>query len=137
MGEAGGESDPKTGMRAVANVLKNRAENNHLSKGKTAVAQALANKQFSMWNSYNSGTLKKQDVYNKYKKHDQMQVAIDIVNSMNSIEDITKGANFYYADYVSPAWSKSTDTTNWVKTVEIGNHIFGNVVPKPKEKKKN
>ena len=137
LGEAGGESDPKTGMRAVANVLKNRAENNHLSKGKTAVAQALANKQFSMWNSYNSGTLKKQDVYNKYKKHDQMQVAIDIVNSMNSIEDITKGANFYYADYVSPAWSKSTDTTNWVKTVEIGNHIFGNVVPKPKEKKKN
>jgi spore germination cell wall hydrolase CwlJ-like protein len=135
LGEAGGESDPKKGMQAVANVLKNRAESNHLSKGKTAVAQALANKQFSMWNSYNSGALKKQDVYNKYKKHNQMQTAIDIVNSMNSIEDITKGANFYYADYVSPAWSKSTDTTNWVKTVEIGNHIFGNVVPKPKKKK--
>jgi len=135
LGEAGGESDAIKGMQAVANVLKNRAESNHLSKGKTAVDQALANKQFSMWNSYNSGKLKKQDVYNKYKKHDQMQVAIDIVNSMNSIEDITKGANFYYANYVSPSWSKSTDTTNWVKTVEIGNHIFGNVVPKPKKKK--
>ena len=135
LGEAGGESDAIKGMQAVANVLKNRAENDHLGKGKTEVTQALANKQFSMWNSYNSGKLKKQDVYNKYKKHDQMQVAIDIVNSMNSIEDITKGANFYYANYVSPSWSKSTDTTNWVKTVEIGNHIFGNVVPKPKKKK--
>ena len=88
-----------------------------------------------MWNSYNSGSITKQEVYNKYKKHDQMQTAIDIVNSMGSIEDITNGANFYYADYVSPDWSKSTDTTNWVKTAVIGSHIFGNVVPKPKKKK--
>jgi len=135
LGEAGGESDAKKGMQAVANVLKNRAESNHLSKGNTVVAQALANKQFSMWNSYNSGSITKQEVYNKYKKHDQMQTAIDIVNSMGSIEDITNGANFYYADYVSPEWSKSTDTTKWVKTAVIGNHIFGNVVPKPKKKK--
>ena len=135
LGEAGGESDPKTGMQAVANVLKNRAESDFQSRGKTAVAQALSNKQFSMWNSYNDGSLTKQDVYNKYKKHDQMKVAISIVNSMSAIDDITKGANYYYADYVSPAWAKTTDTTNWVKTAIIGNHIFGNVVPKPKKKK--
>jgi spore germination cell wall hydrolase CwlJ-like protein len=135
LGEAGGESDSKKGMQAVANVLKNRAESNHQSRGKTAVEQALSNKQFSMWNSYNNGSLTKQDVYNKYKKHDQMKSAIDIVNSMNTINDLTKGANYYYADYVSPAWSKSTDTTNWVKTAEIGSHVFGNVVQKPKKKK--
>ena len=135
LGEAGGEADPKTGMQAVANVLKNRAESDFQSRGKTAVAQALSNKQFSMWNSYNDGSLTKQDVYNKYKKHDQMKVAISIVNSMSAIDDITKGANYYYADYVSPAWAKTTDTTNWVKTAVIGNHIFGNVVPKPKKKK--
>lgn len=135
LGEAGGESDPKKGMQAVANVLKNRAETNHQSRGKTTVAQALSNKQFSMWNSYNDGSLTKQDVYNKYKKHDQMKVAISIVNSMSVIDDLTKGANYYYADYVSPPWAKTTDTTNWVKTAVIGNHIFGNVVPKPKKKK--
>ena len=33
--------------------------------------------------------------------------------------DITDGATFYHADYVTPSWAKSK-----TKTIEIGDHIF-------------
>jgi hypothetical protein len=54
--------------------------------------------------------------------------------SINSIKDITGGAKFYYANYVTPNWTKETDTTKWVPTTTIGKHKFGNVVTKPKKK---
>jgi spore germination cell wall hydrolase CwlJ-like protein len=130
IGEAGGESNALKGMTAVANVLKNRADSNHLNKGKTLVDQALANKQFSMWNGYNSNNETLGEVYSKYNTHDQMQTAINIVKSIQSLEDITGGAQYYYATYASPGWAKNTDTTRWIKTTKIGNHIFGNVVKK-------
>ena len=133
IGEAGGESDAYKGMQAVANVLKNRADNDFMGYGSSVEKQALANKQFSMWNKYNSGGEKLQDVYNKYKNHKQMSNAISIAKSIESISDVTDGAQFYYATYVKPYWTKDTDTTKWVPTVTIGNHKFGNVVKKKKK----
>jgi hypothetical protein len=134
LGEAGGESNPTKGMTAVANVLKNRADANHYSYGTTPASQALADYQFSMWNDYNSGSEVLQDVYNKFKTHNQMSSAVSIARSINTLKDITGGAKFYYANYVSPYWIKETDTTKWVPTINIGQHKFGNVVPKPKNK---
>lgn len=133
LGEAGGESSPAKGMKAVANVLQNRADVNHYNYGKTAKDQALANRQFSMWNNYNDGAESLQDVYNKYKKHTQMENAISIAKSIKSIDDITNGAKFYYASYVSPDWSKDQKDTTFVKTATIGKHIFGNIVKKKKK----
>jgi spore germination cell wall hydrolase CwlJ-like protein len=133
IGEAGGESNALKSMTAVANVLKNRADNNYLSKGTSMRSQALANKQFSMWNDYNANNEKLIDVYRKYNTHDQMQTAINIVKSIESLDDITGGAQYYYANYVLPYWAKNTDTTKWVQTTTIGNHIFGNVVKKKKQ----
>jgi len=132
LGEAGGESDPAKGMTAVANVLKNRAEANHYSYGSTASKQALAKSQFSMWNGYNRGSEDLQDVYDKFKNHNQIKTAINIAKSINTINDITGGAKFYYANYVSPPWAKNTDTTRWVPTETIGKHKFGNIVNKKK-----
>lgn len=132
LGEAGGESDPAKGMTAVANVLKNRADSNHYSYGSTVAKQALAKSQFSMWNGYNRGNEILQDVYDKFKNHNQIKTAINIVKSIDTIEDITGDAKFYYANYVSPSWAKNTDTTRWVPTETIGNHKFGNIVPKKK-----
>ena len=120
-------------MTAVANVLKNRADANHYNYGSTPSSQALANYQFSMWNDYNNDSETLQDVYNKYKNHDQMKNAISIAKSIDSISDITGGAKFYYANYVTPDWTKTTDTTTWVQTIKIGKHIFGNVVKKTKK----
>lgn len=135
LGEAGGESNPVKGMTAVANVLRNRADANHFSYGTTPASQALADYQFSMWNAYNAGSEVLQDVYDKYKTHDQMSSAVSIARSISSIKDITGGAKFYYANYVSPDWIEETDTTKWVPTTTIGKHKFGNVVKKPKKKK--
>ena len=130
LGEAGGETDPAKGMQAVANVLKNRAETNHYKYGSTPVSQALADYQFSMWNGYNGGKEVLQDVFDKFKNHNEMKTAINISKSIDSITDITGGAKFYYANYVSPSWAKNTDTTKWVPTTTIGKHKFGNVVNK-------
>lgn len=129
LGEAGGEKNPKRDMTAIANVLRNRAKKGHMKKT-TMVAQALAPSQFSMWNNKSVET-----VFNQLKNHGQMLTAIDIVKNINSVEDITNGALYYYANYVSPKWAKNTDTTVWKETAEIGKHIFGNVLPKPKKKK--
>lgn len=134
LGEAGGETDAVKGMKAVASVLKNRANTNHMNFGTTVVKQALANKQFSMWNDYNDGSEVLQDVYDKYKTHDEMKNAINIVKSIDNMADVTNGALYYYANYITPSWAKNTDTTKWVPTVEIGNHKFGNVVQKTKKK---
>lgn len=133
LGESGGESDPKKGMTAVANVLKNRSDDNHYKYGDTPAKQALAKSQFSMWNDYNRGNEVLQDVFDKFKNHNQMKTAINIAKSINNLNDITGGAKFYYANYVTPNWSKDTDTTKWVPTITIGNHKFGNVVNKKKK----
>lgn len=134
LGEAGGETDPVKGMTAVANVLKNRADSNHRNAGSTVADQALARKQFSMWNNYNDGAETLQSVYNKYNTHSQMKNAISIVNSIDTLADITGGAQYYYASYVRPDWSQDTDTTRWVPTTTIGGHKFGNVEKKKKKK---
>ena len=132
LGEAGGESDATKGMQAVANVLQNRAEKNHLNKGKKPSEQALARSQFSMWNRYNSGGENLQDVYNKFKNHKQMSNAIKLVKSISSLKDITGDALFYYAAHITPPWTRKTDTTFWKQTAIIGNHKFGNVIEKKK-----
>jgi hypothetical protein len=104
-----------------------------MNYGSSVESQALANKQFSMWNNYNSGGEKLQDIYNKYKDHKQLSTAISIVENLSGLSDVTQGAQFYYANYVKPYWTKDTDTTKWVPTVTIGNHKFGNVVKKKKK----
>jgi spore germination cell wall hydrolase CwlJ-like protein len=129
LGEAGGEKNPKRDMTAIANVLKNRAKKGHMKKT-TMVAQALIPYQFSMWNNKSV-----ESVFDKFKDHGQMLTAIDIIQNINSIPDITNGALYYYANYISPNWAKNTDTTIWKETAEIGKHIFGNVLPKRKKKK--
>jgi len=138
LGEAGGETDPVKGMTAVANVLKNRADSNHRNAGSTVADQALARKQFSMWNTYNEGGETLQNVYNKYNTHSQMKNAISIVNSIDTLADITGGAQYYYASYLDgtknqPDWSLNKDTTRWVPTTTIGGHKFGNVEKKKKK----
>lgn len=141
LGEAGGEQNPKRDMTAVANVLKNRAKENHMNKG-GMVGQALAPYQFSMWNGK-----KVETVFNELKKHSQMQTAIDIVKNIDSLSDNTGGALFYYASWMHKGaegvknsscgclFCKAGPDHKWVDTTQIGKHKFGNYVKKVKKKK--
>ena len=50
---------------------------------------------------------------------DIMQFTKILLTSRVMMFDITDGATFYHADYVTPSWAKSK-----IKTIEIGDHIF-------------
>ena len=54
---------------------------------------------------------------NKYKKILDLSKAI-IYNEISYV-DITDGALFYHADYITPGWAKTKQ-----RTTEIGDHIF-------------
>jgi hypothetical protein len=136
IGEAGGESNAKQAMTAVANVLRNRAKSDFLGFGTTPKDQALARKQFSMWNSHTVNGKPRSyvvDIY-KIKNHTQLDTAINIVKNIDSLTDITGGAKYYYTGS-DPYWVKDPgpDST-WVKKAKIGSHVFGNIVKNKKNK---
>jgi len=133
IGEAGGESNAYDAMYAVACVLKNRAKSNFLGYGSTPEEQALAKKQFSMWNSHtvNGKPINHViDIY-KVKKHNQLDNAIKIAKNISSISDVTGGSKYYYTG-PKPYWAKNDpkNDTIWVKKIDIGSHTFGNIIKK-------
>lgn len=141
LGEAGGEDNSYEGMQAVANVLNNRAKINHENRGNTPYKQALDPSQYSMWNTYNSGKKKIEDIYKLYEDHDEMKNAIKIVNSINSIKDITEGSTHYYNSNKTGGfpnnWKKEVPYGKktklvWKEIKEIGKHIFGKYILKSK-----
>ena len=106
------------------NVLDNRAD----KKGTSAAGEALRPKQFSMWNKATSGVStrddfeveKLQSVIDQYKGHSKWGISLRIARE--NYDDLTKGANMYYAHkkIKPPYWTK-----DWEKTEVIGNHTFG------------
>ncbi len=141
LGEAGGEDNPYEGMQAVANVLNNRAKINHEKRGNTPYKQALNPSQYSMWNTYNSGKKKIEDIYKLYENHDEMKNAIKIANSINSIKDITGGSTHYYNSNKTGGfpkrWKKEVSygkykTKVWEEIKKIGKHTFGKYILKSK-----
>jgi N-acetylmuramoyl-L-alanine amidase len=48
-----------------------------------------------------------------------LKISQGIIDQKYPLVDITDGALFYHADYVTPSWAKTK-----VKTVEIQDHIF-------------
>lgn len=128
VGEAGGETDPKKGMTAVLNVLKNRSKQKETSKA----GEALRPYRFSMWNDVTKNISNKSDyhipsiknIVNKWKKHPQWKNAIELIKS--DPKDITGGANSYYAYRGNNKVASAPDwVSKWKKTADIGNHRFG------------
>lgn len=123
VGEAGTES--YDGMKAVANVIKNRAKIDFEGRGTTIKKQILSKKQFSMWNSH---TLQGkpisyvEDIY-KVRKHDKLPDAIKIAKNIESITDNTGGSTHYYTGK-TPGWAKSKEAT-FIEFDTIGAHTFG------------
>jgi hypothetical protein len=127
VGEAGG--DGEAGMKAVANVLNNRAKD----KDKSPAEIALEPKQFSMWNSHTVDGNDVKDVYNMYvtnvygKNSSTWNKALKIAKNINNLSDNTDGARYYYnPDDANPEWGEELND-KWKTTLKVGGHIFGNV----------
>lgn len=108
IGEAGGEPDPIKSMKAVLSVLYNRAK----LKGTKMADQALAPKQFSMWNNIGNSNKKINQKIAELKKHPQWNNAMSLVKNP---KDITHGATHYYvfrgASRVNPDWKGNLQST--------------------------
>jgi N-acetylmuramoyl-L-alanine amidase len=130
IGEAGGEGE--RGMHAVMNVIANRSLG---SKDfiKSAVANVLKPKQFSMFNSYTTGGGRIEDIIKKAKQHPKWEIAKKIaLSGLNkTLPDITDGATHYHVfkgkSKVTPDWSHPSvggKNSQAVVTNTIGSHTF-------------
>ena len=120
-GEARGEG--QTGMEAVANVVLNRvqvAEENG-SKfwwGNDIITVCQKPYQFSCWNR-SDPSFKKLQAVTEDNLYFVSSLRIARRAVIGQLEDHTKGATHYHADYVSPYWAKGEEPT-----ITIGRHIF-------------
>ena len=115
--------EPEKGQKAVAFVTINRVKSGHFPG---TICDVVKQKtvgvcQFSWyceekpkWLSYTGNLTNAQRmVYNDIK-----ELAIHVYANYDKLEDPTKGALFYHADYVRPGWK------NMIHTATIGRHIF-------------
>jgi spore germination cell wall hydrolase CwlJ-like protein len=102
---------------AVGNVIMNRVDHPNFPSEVCDVVYhgGEVNKYGCQFTFYCDG--KSDKMTNKQAKLRAIALSLLIVNGM--LTDLTKGAVFYHADYVTPAWSSSL-----VKTTNIGNHKF-------------
>lgn len=112
--------EPKDGKIAVALVTLNRVKTDFSSSVCGVVHQKTKNNagqtvcQFSWLCAPKTlSTKKHEEIYNEIR-----DIALYVYFNHSVIEDITRGAIYYHADYVSPGWH------NLRKTTKIGRHIF-------------
>jgi len=107
-------SENMTGKYAVAHVVMNRVASSKFPDTVCAVVKQSNARgcQFSWWCDGKSDT-----PYNKDEWAMAQLIAEDVITGVS--DDITHGAEFYHADYVSPYWAGL-----FTETVTIGSHIF-------------
>lgn len=114
-GEARGEGI--AGMQAVANVIANRVKaGGWFGPGWKEVCQKPY--QFSTWNP---GDPNRSKVLAVTTADSDFRMALAIATQAvdGVLADITKGALYYHADYVTPTWADPAKIT-----AEIGSHVF-------------
>jgi spore germination cell wall hydrolase CwlJ-like protein len=114
-------SEPKEGQIAVALVTFNRMNNDNYPNTVCGVVNQKINGvcQFS-WRCDPKAiekqkrlTRESNSLYNEIH-----ELATRVYINQDSIEDVTRGALFYHADYIKPTWN------NMKTTRKIGRHIF-------------
>lgn len=105
--------EPYKGRIAVNNVVLNRVKDDRFPKTPCAVINQRARGvcQFS-WKCEGGKRIRDMEAYRKAK-----EIAENVY--LGNYKDVTKGAQFYHADYVSPRWGRVFD-----RTTKIGAHIF-------------
>ena len=115
--EAGHE--PHEGKKAVAFVTLNRLQTGNYADSICGVVQQKTGSvcQFSWYCDHTftskSLTIKGTPLYNEI-----LEISTNIFLNFERIQDVTNGATYYHADYVSPEWTKLK------KEKQIGRHIF-------------
>lgn len=111
--EAGNQDD--NGKIAVALVTMNRVASGQFASSVCSVVKEKTAKvcQFSWWCDGKSHKILERSTYRRSR-----EVAMFVYLNYGKVKDITKGATYYHANYVSPGWS------NLKKTISIGQHIF-------------
>lgn len=141
IGEAGGEPDP--GMKAIANVLRNRKNSSEFPNSYKSVILSDGD-AFEMWIGKTPETL-----VPKKKKHSRWDKAYQLAKDIDSINDVTRGATHYYAhsgaqQIPPPYWADNAElkkraeaemkkgggfkSWEWIPKVKIHNHEFGKLV---------
>ena len=110
--ESGSES--KLGWLAVAMVTINRVNSGLFPSNICDVVYQKTGKiyQFSWVASRKHLTTPEHELYNEI-----LEYAMTFYYKHHTMEDVTKGALFFHADYVNPRWNRE-------KTAQIGRHIF-------------
>lgn len=110
--EAGHE--PHNGIIAVGMVTMNRTVSQKFPKTVCEVVYQKTGKiyQFSWVPIRKNSTNIDHQVYNRV-----LQKAMLVYFHHSSMEDVTKGALFFHADYINPKWKRE-------KVAHIGRHIF-------------
>jgi polyphosphate kinase 2 len=118
-GEARGEGSE--GMKAVANVIRNRAD----SLKKSPKDVVLQKKQFSIWNDTTTDNFLNKinkSILKNPKDGSSWETAQNLVKNYIKKKgtDNTKGAEFYHTTSIKPSW----DYSKLKYTTTIGNHKF-------------
>ena len=110
--EAGNQDN--VGKMAVALVTMNRVRSGDYSSSICNVVKEKHGNvcQFSWWCEGKSKVVDR-GMYTRSR-----DIALYVYLNYDKVEDVTKGATFYHADYVNPGWN------NVKKTTKIGAHIF-------------
>ncbi|MEM9470072.1 MAG: cell wall hydrolase [Pseudomonadota bacterium] len=123
-GEARGE--PHEGMEAVANVVLNRARISEKKGrywwGNGIIGVCQKPYQFSCWNRSDPSYQRLIDV-DESNIHFATCLRIARRAVFGLLQDNTKGATHYHADYVDPYWAKGEKPL-----MKIGAHIFYKLV---------
>lgn len=105
--------EPYRGRIAVNNVVMNRVKDSRFPKTPCAVINQRTRRvcQFS-WKCEGGKRVGDRSAYREAR-----QIAEKVY--LGNYGDVTRGAQFYHADYVSPSWGRVFD-----RTTKIGAHIF-------------
>jgi len=115
--------EPLSGQVAVAMVTLNRVNHDQFPNTICGVVKQIKYRgvcQFS-WYCEGKESMKHLTRHNELLYNNIINLAVDVYANHDKMNDPSKGALFYHANYVRPVWRKDMD-----KVAVIGKHIFYN-----------
>ena len=115
--------EPLSGQVAVAMVTLNRVNNDGFPNTICGVVKQIKHRGICQFSWYCEGKQSMEYLtrHNKVLYNDIINLAVDVYANHDKMNDPSRGALFYHANYVRPVWRKNLD-----KVAVIGNHIFYN-----------